>query len=82
MSKKKLSNLSKALFGMSAGMRRSGIMDSATHEKIVQRISGKSLSPESAAALDAPRPNRATRQAMRELEEGKRRSLRKHRGHV
>lgn len=43
MSKKKLSNLSKALLGMSAGMRRAGIMDAPTHERIVQRISKKPL---------------------------------------
>ncbi|WP_226019363.1 hypothetical protein [Novosphingobium sp. FKTRR1] len=71
MSRKKLTRLSKVLLGTSADLRRAGLVTPATHERIVQRISGKPLSPESAAALDTPRPNRATRHAMGELEEGK-----------
>lgn len=59
--KKKLSNLSKMLLGTSAGMRRLGIMDPATHEKIVRRISGKPLSPQSAAKLEARKRGKSTR---------------------
>ena len=40
MKRRKLSNLSKVLLGTSADLRRAGLMDTATHERIVQRISG------------------------------------------
>jgi putative transcriptional regulator len=40
MTTKKLSSLTEALLGTADGMRRTGIMDKATHEKITVRLLG------------------------------------------